>query len=226
MKKLVYVMPHKSGILYLNFGAECLNNCRFCIKRFENFYGNALETNYSPKLIIEIKEELKKIKIANKKTKEIVFCGIGEPFLHYETLIEIAKFCRKLFGEGIQIRADTAGLWWGANKNLSFLDYITGLSVSLNAESEEKYEQMCQPKIQNAYGILMDFLTTLSKEKKKRKKFPKIRLTIVDTSDKKSMPERKKGDRAGDCPVPNFEKCEKIAENLGFPLEVRKLFKK
>ena len=151
-----------------------------------------------------------------------MICGIGEPFLRYDDLIETAKYCKDLFGDGVPVRADTSGLWWGENKDLSFLKHIDSLSVSLNAESEERYIRICQPKIPGAYGILMDFLETLSKEKKET--FPDVRLTVVDTSQKDLMPSREDSDVSGECPVPNIEMCREISDRLGFPLIVKHLF--
>lgn len=84
---------------------------------------------------------------------------------------------------------------------------------------------MCQSKIPNAYGVLMDFLRTLSNEKNKREKFPDVRLTIVDTSAKEFMPPRKETDNEIECPVPDIAKCKEIAGSFGFPLVVKHLFR-
>jgi MoaA/NifB/PqqE/SkfB family radical SAM enzyme len=167
---------------------------------------------------------LDRIKKRGKDINEIVICGIGEPFLHHDRVLRAAEYSRKLFGEAVPIRADTSGLWWGGNKDLSFLNYIETLSVSLNAESEEKYARICQPRIPNAYGILMDFLQALAKKRKKEGHFPDVQLTLVDTSREDLMPPRKESDPAGKCPVPDIAKCREIAEGLEFPLIVKHLF--
>lgn len=217
----VYTLPCKPGSVYVNFGAGCLNDCRFCVKRFGRFFGYELGEEYSED---GIKEGLERIKSKGKDLTEIVICGIGEPFLRYDNLIKTVKYCKELFGSNVPIRADTSGLWWKNNKNLSFLEHITSLSISLNAESGEKYKQICQPKIQNAYAILMNFLQTLSEEREKREYFPDIRLTLVDTSRKDLMPQRKNTDLSGECPVPDIQKCQEIADKFGFPLIVKHLF--
>ena len=217
----VYTLPCKPGSVYVNFGADCLNECRFCVERFGNFFGYELGREYSKEGIIE---GLERIVRKSKTPTEIVICGIGEPFLLYDELIQTARYCKELFGANIPVRADTSGLWWGKSRNLSFLEYLDSLSISLNAESEEKYNQICQPKISDAYGILMDFIQTLSKEKEKREQFPDIRLTLVDTSKKDLMPSRRDTDLPGDCPVPDIQKCQEIADRFGFPLVVKHLF--
>jgi TatD family-associated radical SAM protein len=221
----VYTMPCKPGSVFVNFGQDCLNDCRFCVKRFGNFFGYSLNVEYSSETLGHIENGLERIAILCENPKEIAICGTGEPFLHYDIVIKVSKTARKIFDRRVPIRADTTGLWWKQRRDLSFLEHIDSLSISLNAESEDKYNAMCQPKIPNAYGILMDFLKTLSEEKKRKEKFPDVRLTIVDTSAKEFMPSRKETDYEGDCPVPDISKCRDIANIFGFPLVVKHLFR-
>jgi TatD family-associated radical SAM protein len=220
----VYTMPCKPGSVFVNFGKDCLNDCRFCVKRFGNFFGYFLNVEYTPETLGNIQKGLERIASLCEKPREIVICGTGEPFLYYDDVIKVSETARKLFSR-VPIRADTTGLWWQNKRDLSFLEYIDSLSISLNAESEDKYNAMCQPKIPNAYGVLMDFLRILSDEKKKRNKFPDVRLTIVDTSLSEFMPPRKERDYEGDCPVPDISKCRDIADRFGFPLVVKHLFR-
>lgn len=224
MTNYVYTLPCKPGAVFVNFGASCLNDCRFCVKRFGKFFGYELDEDYSEK---GIREGLVRIKDKCKNPKEVVICGIGEPFLRYDDLIKTAEYCKKLFGNDVPVRADTSGLWWEKNKDLSFLEHITSLSISLNAESEEKYNQICQPKISNAYDILMDFIQTLSELSEERDRsgyFPEVRLTIVDTSRNDLMPPKRDADLSGECPIPDIQKCQEIADRFGFPLITKHLF--
>lgn len=230
-KDAVYMLPCKPGSVYVNLGRECLNDCRFCVSRFGEFFGYDL--SQSPPSSGDIEAGLQRIEEMSKKVgrkpKEVVICGVGEPFLHYDAIMQTCKTVRGYFGDETPIRADTAGLWWARNKRLDFLDYFDTLSVSLNAESGEKYNRICLPKIQNAYGILRDFLYTLSTEKSRRNKAgshcPDIRLTVVDTSAGEFMPPRKPTDPGEDCPVPDMNGCKAIADELGFPLVVKELFR-
>lgn len=233
--KDIYTLPCKPGSVYINFGRDCLNDCRFCVSRFGKFFGYILDKRNQDDNgnLNEIIKNLKKLRDRcdrlRCKPKEIVICGVGEPFLHYNAVIEVCKLVRMLFSHDVTIRADTAGLWWGKNKDLSLLDYIDSLSVSLNAESEDIYNRICLPKIHGAYGILFDFLETLSKERVRREqagsKFPDVRLTVIDTSERKFLPPRRDTDPVEGCPVPDFEKCKDISDSLGFPLIIKRLFK-
>lgn len=233
MKKLnmtnVYTMPCKPGSVYVSFGEDCLNDCRFCVKRFENFFGYSLDPHFDKQTVEKIEKGLERIAKINSTPKEVVICGIGEPFLHYDELINISKKSRQLFGSKVPVRADTTGLWFKSRRCLSFLDHIDSLSISLNAESEDKYNVICQPRISDAYAILNDFLGALKNERQKRKEnnliFPDVRLTIVNTADKEFMPEQKGNEVKSDCPIPDIGACKRIAEDLGFPLVVKHLFR-
>jgi len=225
----VYTMPCKPGSIFVNFGEGCLNDCRFCVKRFGNFFGYSLDSHFDNQTVKNIVKGLERISKLNPNPNEVVICGIGEPFLHYDELIEVSRTSKQIFGDKVPIRADTSGLWWQGRRDLSFLEHIDSLSISLNAESEEKYNAICQPKIFGAYIILRDFLDVLKKEKLRRLKeglsFPDVRLTLVNTADKEFMPPKKETDYKGDCPVPDISKCREIADNFGFPLVVKHLFR-
>jgi len=221
----VYTMPCKPGSVFVNLGQDCLNDCRFCVKRFGRFFGYSLNVEYSPETLVNIQKGLERVAGLCEKPREIVICGTGEPFLHYDEVIKISQTARRIFGKGVPVRADTTGLWWQARRDLSFLDHIDSLSISLNAESEEKYDAICQSKIPKAYRVLQDFLKTLSEERGRRERFPEVRLTIADTSAKKFMPPQKDSEIESDCPVPDIPACERIAESYGFPLVTKHLFR-
>lgn len=227
---LVYVLPCKPGAAYLNVTDSCLNDCLFCIKRDGlRFYGSDLALRGSPPSAAQI---LADFVVADNghRLKEVVFCGMGEPLLQYNCVLEVCREIRKLRGETIGIRIDTSGLAWGKDKRLDILDWLDTLSISLNAESVEKYEAMCKPKIRNAYGVLMDFLRVLKAEQAEREKkhlrFPLVRLSVVDTREADCIPES--GRRVfppGQFPVPDFEKCKEIAASFGWPLITKILFR-
>ncbi len=229
MKSNVYTMPCKPGSVFVNFGEGCLNDCRFCVKRFGNFFGYSLDSSFDDQTVDNITGGLERISKLNPSPNEIVICGIGEPFLHYDELIAISKKSRQIFGGGVPVRADTSGLWWQARKDLSFLDYADSLSVSLNAESEEKYNAICQPKISGAYSILKDFLGVLKNEKRRRIRkglnLPDVRLTLVNTADREFMPPQRESEAKSDCPVPDIQACRMMADEFGFPLVVKHLFR-
>jgi len=225
----VYLLPCKPGSIFVNLGTDCLNDCRFCVRRYRNFFGYDLNVPHSGDTARLIEDGLKRIRALCEKPKEIVICGYGEPFLHFGDVITAAKTGKGIFGQDTLVRADTNGLWWPRYGDMSFLDYVTSLSVSLNAENSDKYNRICQSRVPDAYSILWRFLGELVNEREQRtsrgEHFPDVRLTVVDTSEKMYMPPREQADPVEDCPVPDFERCREIANQLGFPLVVKRLFR-
>jgi len=51
---------------------------------------------------------------------------------------------------------------------------MDSVSISLNAESQEKYDRLCRPSLEGAYRAILDFATDC------RRYFPQITLTAVD----------------------------------------------
>lgn len=227
--EIVYYMPCKPGSVYINVTDQCVNNCLFCIKRDGPvFFGHDLSLFEQDPKPSEILASLKAIP-GWPAIKEIVFCGMGEPMLRYKCIIDVCRAIRRL-KQGAKIRVDTSGLFWAHTQQLDILDYIDILSVSLNAENAEKYEELCKPEIKNAFDILMDFLTATKIEENRRAKqnlpFPDVRLSIVDTSEEKFLPTSGfEGYTGGAFPVPDFDKCKAIANSFGWPLIVKRLFR-
>jgi TatD family-associated radical SAM protein len=214
----------------VNITAACLNDCLFCIKRDgSRFYGSDLALNGRPPLPAEIMADFA---VADKgqRIKEVVFCGMGEPLLRYDCVVDVCRCLRERRGQTLGIRVDTSGLAWNKDKRLDILDWLDILSISLNAESAEKYEAMCKPKIADAYGVLMDFLRAVKAEELRRKeqglRFPLVRLSVVDTREADCIPESgRNAFPPGQFPVPDFEKCKEIAAEFGWPLITKVLFR-
>jgi hypothetical protein len=155
---------------------------------------------------------------------------MGESLLCYDDVLEACRAIKELRPRNVTIRVDTSGLFWAYQKRLDILNWIDILSISLNAENAEKYTELCQPRITNAYEVLMDFLKTVKKEEieKKNEKahFPNVRLSIVDTSEEEFIPASgRSGYAPGTFPVPDFDACRKIADSFGWPLVIKRLFR-
>ena len=226
----IYFMPCKPGSVYVNITGACLNECLFCIKRDGTFFfGSDLSLTNRSVLSNEIIAEFRLID-KKQRWEEVVFCGMGEPLLRYDIVLEVCRKIRKLRGDSVSIRVDTSGLVWNKNKRLDILGWIDDLSISLNAENSDKYEELCRPKISGAYEILMDFLHALKAYEVEKKKqgtyFPRVRLSIVDTSEEEFIPASgRRGYAPGTFPVPDFDACREIAAKFGWPLVVKRLFR-
>lgn len=185
------------GNLYLNITNRCTADCVFCLKRYsDGVYGYNLRLSKEPKLP-EILNELSKLELS--RYKEIVFTGFGEPLVRLDDVLEITKW---LANRGIPVRLDTIGhaklLYPDRNVALELADAgMKVVSISLNAQDADTYNQLCDPKYIKAYGKMLDFAHDISKAGMK------LRFTVVNL------------------PVVDIEKCKKIAKEYCADLRVR-----
>jgi TatD family-associated radical SAM protein len=149
---LVYVIENK---LYINLTDRCTLACKFCPKIQGSMdiheYNLLLSQRYSiESYIAQIPDPT--------QYKEIVFCGFGEPTLRLKALLQIAQYCKQA---GTQVRVNTDGLGNLVNKrNIlpELANYVDALSVSMNAQNEEIYNQHCIPALQGSFDHMLDFL--------------------------------------------------------------------
>ncbi len=193
---LVYSLENK---IYVNLTNRCTNDCIFCLRNDkDDVCGQTLwleSEDFTPEDVIE---QLKKFEIS----KEVVFCGYGEPLLKFEVLRQVAKYIKENYPD-VKIRINTNG---HANfiykKNIipELLGLVDEISVSLNAADSDEYDELSQPKFENAYDEVKKFIKCCSEAG------IKTDASIVDGY---------KGRRL------DVEKCRQIAEELGAELRVR-----
>ncbi len=162
------------GNLYLNITNRCTAECIFCIKHYsDGVYGYNLRLSKEPSLSAIIKE-LSEIELS--KYYEVVFTGLGEPLLRLDDVIKITKW---ITVRGIPVRLDTIGhaklLYPDRNVAGELADAgMKTVSISLNAQDEDIYNQLCNPRFKNAYKKMLEFARDISKTK------IKLQFTIVD----------------------------------------------
>ncbi len=185
------------GNLYLNITNQCSANCVFCIREIcDGVYGYNLRLSKEPEEE-EVKSDLESHDLS--RYKEVVFTGFGEPTCRLDTVLHITEWLHK---KGIRVRIDTNG-----HASLMYPDRdvvkelkaagLDAVSVSLNAESEEKYNELCKPAFEGSYQALLDFT------KKAIELGIETRMTVVSNPDI------------------DIEKCREIATNLGASFRVR-----
>jgi TatD DNase family protein len=128
--------------------------------------------------------------------QNVVFCGYGEPFLKKDMMKAFAQYLRKNYPE-IKIRVNTNGhanAVYKTNIAEEFKGLLDEASVSLNSDNAEQYNEICQPKIENAFEAVKDFLKCC------KDAGIKTYASIVTGFDEREI---------------NVENCEKIAEELG-----------
>lgn len=186
------------GNLYLNITNRCSASCTFCLRdNSDGVYGYNLRLSRDP-TEDEIIKELESIDLS--KYKEIVFTGFGEPTCKLKTVIKITKW---LHERNCHVRLDTNG-----HAKLMFpeMDVVTELknaglesvSVSLNAESKEKYNALCKPAYEDAYEAVLEFT------KEAVELGIRTQMTVV-----------------GSLPEIDIKACEKIATDIGATFRVR-----
>lgn len=197
---LVYFLDGKT---YINITNACTNSCAFCLRNDKDDVKGAYMWHKGAKVtaadvIAQIEEKKEDIK------DEIVFCGYGEPLCRYDDVIQVAQYI-KLTNPEIKIRINTNGHGnFIAKRNIvpELAPLINSISISLNAQNGEVYNEISKPSFEGAYQAMLDFAKLCVDEK--------IDTTMSVVS----------GYRADLYPV-DVKACEEIALNLGAKFRVR-----
>ena len=134
--------------------------------------------------------------------KEIVFCGLGEPTLRLDVLLQVA---RQLKQQGAKIRLNSDGLAslvHGRDVAPELAGLVDALSISMNAQNEAVYNRHCRPKKEylGAYQAMLEFAG------KANAFVPSVTLTAIDGLEGVDV-----------------EACGKIASELGVQFRGREL---
>jgi len=177
--------------LYLNITNKCSASCTFCIRDLcDGVFGYDLWLSRDPTL----KEMLSYLRSLDlHKYKEIVFTGFGEPTASFSILLAITKW---LHGQGKKVRLDTNGHAALINPGIDVVEELKkagldAVSISLNAQNEELYNQLCRPKYPGSYQAMLAFTRQCIDAG------ISTRMTVVKV------------------PEIDIEVCEQIAKNMG-----------
>jgi TatD family-associated radical SAM protein len=157
--RTVYWLENK---LYLNITNQCSNCCFFCIKRYKRGVGGFnLKLTEKPN-IDQITGELKEV-LCMRNWAEVVFCGFGEPTVRLDVVLAVARWIRMHYGRPLEIRVNTNGHGYVLNPGRDVAKELKAagvdkVSVSLNAESKETYEEICKPTFPGAYEAVLSFV--------------------------------------------------------------------
>lgn len=168
--------------LYLNITNKCPNSCDFCVRTHSDFYdgSNSLWLEREP-TSDEIFEAICKEDLS--KYTEIVFCGYGEPMCRMNQLLEVAGMLKQV--TKLPLRINTSGLSdliYGQPTAPLLQGLVDSVSVSLNASTPEKYQEICHSK----YGL--DALpAVLAFTKQAVEAVPQVTMTVVDVIGKEEI---------------------------------------
>jgi len=141
--------------LYINLTDRCTLSCQFCPKHNQSteVKGHELFLSQRPDVseIIDLIGD-------PQDFSEIVFCGYGEPTLRLKPLLQIAQYVKARNGK---VRLNTDGLANRFHKRdviPELASCIDSLSISLNAQNEEIYQQHCKPALSESYNAVLMFI--------------------------------------------------------------------
>lgn len=185
--------------VYANITNRCDCSCQFCIRTHRDSVGEAENLWFEKEPTLEeIKEAMDEFDF--KGYEELVYCGYGEPTCALENLIASAKYAKEKYG--IKVRLNTNGLanlYHGRNIIPELSEVVDRVSISLNAPTAEKYQEVTRPQFENAFEAMLEFAS------KAKDVFEHTQLSIVDV-----------------LPKEEIEACRKIADERGVYLKIRK----
>lgn len=131
------------GKLYINLTNRCPNACDFCLRTHGDGVGDASSLWLSRE---PGREEALADILARDLTQypELVFCGYGEPTCRLEDMLWLCQKIREV--SSISIRVNTNGLSDlinGRSTAREFDGLVDTISISLNAPTPEKYDEVC-----------------------------------------------------------------------------------
>ena len=154
---LVYTLENK---IYINLTNRCTNNCIFCLRNDKNdVCGQELwldNENYAAQDVIDQFEKI----YSQTPSKEVIFCGYGEPMLKLDILKNTAEYIKSKYPD-TKIRVNTNGhanFVYKRNVIPELKGLVDEFSVSLNGATSEEYNEYSQPKIENAYDEVKKFI--------------------------------------------------------------------
>ena len=195
MYTLVYSITKEEHpeTVYINLTNSCTNSCIFCLRTQKDDVCGAEMWHDDEYEFEDIVDQFQKFQ---PYVKNVVFCGYGEPFLKKDMMKAFAQYLRKNHPE-IKIRGNTNGhanAIYKTNIAEEFKGLLDEASISLNSDNAEQYNEICQPKIENAYEEVKKFISACNEAG------IKTVASIVTGFDKREI---------------NVENCEKIAKELG-----------
>lgn len=185
---------------YINMTNRCPCRCVFCVRDSTPRLGDAdslwLDHEPTPDEVIA--------ELASKdlsRTREVVFCGYGEPTERFEDLKAIAGRIKADLGK--DVRLDTNGLGClinGRDIVPEMVGLIDSVSVSLNAPCSEEYMDVSRPSFgERAYPAVLEFIRSC------REAIGDVTVSVV----------------GGTIPDASEAECARMAEEMGVAFRVR-----
>ena len=185
--------------LYATITNRCECSCQFCIRSHQDSVGEAENLWFQSEPTLEdIKKAMDEFDFT--EYDELVYCGYGEPTCALDNLLASAAYIKEK--NNIKIRLNTNGLanlYHKRNIVPELAKVVDNVSISLNAPTAEKYQEVTRPQFEDAFPAMLEF-AELAKEA-----FEHTQFSIVDV-----------------LPEDEIKACQKIADDRGIYLKIRK----
>lgn len=188
------------GKVYLNITNRCPCRCTFCIRSNGDGLGSAHTLwHKSDPSAEDIAKAINEFDFS--AFPEVTFCGYGEPLCAFDNLIAAGKLLKSRYPD-IKIRINTNGLGNlinGKDTVPAITEFTDTVSISLNAPSAERYNEISRPK----FGI-GSFEELLKFAKECKRHIETVKFSVVDVISSEEIAE-----------------CQVLADRMGIPLRVR-----
>lgn len=195
MTNILYTYENQ---VYVNLTNRCDCNCKFCIRSHKDTVGEAENMWFKKEPTLEeIKAAMDNFDFSGYD--ELVYCGYGEPTCALDNLIASAAYAKEKYN--IKIRLNTNGLanlYHKRNIVPELAKVVDSVSISLNAPTAEKYQEVTRPQFDNAFEAMLEFASLA------REAFEYTQLSIVDVLSKEDI-----------------EACQKLADERNVYLKIR-----
>lgn len=207
MEKGLVITYEYGSNLYVNTTNRCDFNCNFCLRRNNGGEGNAQTHQLWLRREPTREEILADIESRDlSKYRQLVFCGYGEPSYRIDDIAWVIDRLQQDGRRTLPVRMDTNGtgcLIHGRDICPQFAGRFDVVSVSLNEDTEEKYDALCHPALPGAYEAMKAFTREVHRY------VPTVQMTVVDT-----------------IPPEAIERCRHLCEDeLGATFRVRQYIK-
>jgi len=164
MGDIVYYVRGNKKKAYLNItpNYECTNDCVFCDK---HMLEGAVQSNLYIEKVPSLEEVINELheKVDRKEVEEFVFCGIGEPLIYLDKVIDIAKYIKKEYNKPVRINTNGQAYAIHPKKKEKIISMlkeagVDSVSVSLNVTNEKKYKMLHRPKHKDVFNKILAFV--------------------------------------------------------------------
>lgn len=185
--------------VYANITNKCDCSCTFCIRSHKETIGQAQEMWHEKDPgLEEIKKAMDEFDFTDYA--ELVYCGYGEPTCALDNLRESAAYAKNRYG--LKIRLNTNGLgnlYHGRNIIPELAGVVDSVSISLNAPTPQRYQEVTRPSFENAFEEMLMFA------KEAKEKIGQVQFSVVDV-----------------LTAEEIAASQKLADEMGILLRVRK----